>query len=60
MSGVLRGMFSLLWGSSPSQFIDRAWVSLEHHGVVALAADSTGQPCASSDAYGRFPLPCDL
>ena len=29
-----------------------AWVPINHHGVLTRAADSTCQPCASSDVYG--------
>ena len=28
-----------------------AWVPINHHGVLTRAADSTCQPCASSDVY---------
>jgi hypothetical protein len=31
--------------------IDRRGSAINHHGVLTLAADSTCQPCASSDVY---------
>ncbi len=43
--------------------IDWAWVHLDHHGVLTLAANSTRQLCASSDVYdhlGRIIFDTDL